>query len=127
MVPSLPPGYLFSDQPSCRHLPGGPCGEGVTERHHTLCRAIHQDLRHQQGPLPLLFTSPQIYTRGKQQHAFQPDVLCLPFPSWIDFVSSVRLSRSAERSEGAQGCQADMPTLGPVQDAICLGCQVRQE
>lgn len=47
-----PPGYLFSDQPSCRYIPRGPYREGVTERHHTLRRAVHEDLGHKQGLLP---------------------------------------------------------------------------
>lgn len=111
----FPPGHLFSHQPSCRYLPGRPRGEGVTEWHHPLCRAIHQGIRHQQGPLPFLFTShPE-----KQQHAIH--FFCL---FWLVLILC---SLPTDGSEGAQSCQADMPALGPVQDAVRLGCQVRHE
>ena len=56
-LPLALPGDLLRHQPSCRHLPGGPRGEGAAERHHPLCRALHQDVGRQQGGPSLPFVS----------------------------------------------------------------------
>lgn len=104
-------GDLLSHQPTCRYLSGGPRGESVAERHRPLRRAVHQDLRHQQGA-----------------PALRLSVLPFPCPHLYRVCFCFTLSRfSPERSEGAQSSQADVPTLGAVPDAICVGCQVRAE
>lgn len=51
---SPPSGYFLSHQPPRGHLPGSAGREGAPERHHALRRAIHQNLRREQGS-PLLF------------------------------------------------------------------------
>lgn len=37
-------GGVLCDQPTCRDLPGGPCGEGAAGQHRPLCRALHEKL-----------------------------------------------------------------------------------
>lgn len=116
-----PAGCLLSNQPSCWYFLGGACGEGFTEWHHPLCWAIYQVIRHQQGLPPLLFPS-HFKSSIRSFHFFGPFYFMLMLCSLV-----VCCRVSTDCSEGAQSCQADVPTLGPVQDAVCLGRQVRHK
>lgn len=73
----LSPGYLFSDQPPCRYLPGGPRREGAAERHHALCRAVHQDLRHQQGDAAFVFHLVQRRAHDESGSELSSSTVCL--------------------------------------------------